>query len=465
MDAQGKDILPFKDARPGFPRIYAPPHQASWARKVEEFLRKKGSPWSNMVGFASSGSSGKPPKAVLFTQAALETSARAVNDFLNSTSDDIWCCALPTYHLGGYMIYERARLSGARVVHYAEDWNVESFARFLHSTRPSLLSLVPTQVVDLVRADCRAPDSLRVVIVGGAGLAPEFGRRARALGWPVVQSYGSSEAASQIATGRIHGELPVDLESAYVSDRLPVLSHWDVRIFHEEVRIPHGKACIPDGEISVSTEETPAHERAEGLLQLRGKALFSGYVLTQMPEPQTSDATDSDFVLVPQPAGAWWISSDVVRLEYAPRSDARGYPSGRVPLLTFIRRADRRVKILGEFVDLDALENEWMLAFSRKRQGMGMYMGQDPCTSDIEDAPDTEDVVCIMPLEDERRGHILVLCAPLPLEECERRRLLWNNSHSGLYALASALSLTLPRNPMGKIDRAGLRNMLNSSEI
>ena len=61
-------------------------------------------------------------------------------------------------------------------------------------------SLVPTQVHDLVKADLRAPETLKAIVVGGGHLDAATGRLARTLGWPVLASYGMTEAASQIAT-------------------------------------------------------------------------------------------------------------------------------------------------------------------------------------------------------------------------------------------------------------------------
>ncbi|NIP97054.1 MAG: o-succinylbenzoate--CoA ligase, partial [Akkermansiaceae bacterium] len=95
----------------------------------------------------------------------------------------------------------------------------------------------------LVACNLGSPASLRAVLVGGACLEEQKGREARHLGWPVLQTYGMTEAASQVATAPLSA-LNCDFEAA----PLPVLPIWEHRV----------------GE--------------DGCLQLRGEALFDSYV-------------------------------------------------------------------------------------------------------------------------------------------------------------------------------------------
>ena len=74
------------------------------------------------------------------------------------------------------------------------DWNVENFVR----CDATLASLVPAQVHDLVTLGRRAPATLRHILVGGGAFQPDLQERARALGWPVLASYGMSECASTV---------------------------------------------------------------------------------------------------------------------------------------------------------------------------------------------------------------------------------------------------------------------------
>jgi o-succinylbenzoate---CoA ligase len=191
-------------------------------------------PLERHVFIATSGTSGSM-KLVALSKQAILVSAAAVNQHLGASSDDVWCCVLPTFHVGGLAIHARAHLSGARVVSSA--WSPEEFARTCADKRVSLSALVPAQVYDLVSAKLRAPQSLRAIVIGGAAFPPELHGAAWNLGWPVLPSYGMSECCSQVATAL--GESP------------------------EMILLPHLDARAED----------------DGRLAFRGASLFTGYCL------------------------------------------------------------------------------------------------------------------------------------------------------------------------------------------
>jgi O-succinylbenzoic acid--CoA ligase len=102
--------------------------------------------------------------------------------------------------VGGYGMLERSRVSGASLKKFETKWNVFEFYKWLEKERVSVLSLVPTQVYDLVTQKLKAPPSLRIVVVGGGSLTEKLYFEARMLGWPLLISYGLTECASQVAT-------------------------------------------------------------------------------------------------------------------------------------------------------------------------------------------------------------------------------------------------------------------------
>jgi O-succinylbenzoic acid--CoA ligase len=188
-------------------------------------------PLRGHVWIATSGTSGAMKLAALSKQALL-VSAAAVNRHLESTSGDVWCCVLPAFHVGGLGIHARAFLSGARVIE--SSWDPRAFAEREEVT---LSALVPAQVSDLVRERLRAPRAMRAIVVGGGALDADLYREGRALGWPLLPSYGMTECCSQVATAR--GDSPA----------LRLLSHVEVRT------------------------------DAEGCLAVRSGALLSGYAV------------------------------------------------------------------------------------------------------------------------------------------------------------------------------------------
>ncbi len=183
-------------------------------RNALEQLAKEVPSLRGHVWIATSGTTGALRLVALSKQAIL-ASARAVNLHLAVTSNDIWACVLPAFHVGGLGIYARAMLSGSRV--FALDWNARQFVRTVTTENVTLASLVPAQVRDLVESEERAPRSMRAIVVGGGAMPHDLYVAARAHGWPVLPSYGMTEACSQIATAR--GE----------SEELHVLAHMDVR--------------------------------------------------------------------------------------------------------------------------------------------------------------------------------------------------------------------------------------------
>lgn len=245
-----------------------------------------------LVYFLTSGSSGHP-KIVGFTRAALLVSARAVNAFLGVTAADVWLRVLPRFHVGGFGVEARAWAARARCVTRDEPWDPRAFVGCCAANAVTLVSLVPTQVFDLVRAGLTAPTSVRAVMVGGGELRPALHDHARALGWPVRASYGLTEAASTVA-----------LQAAGEPDctRLTVLPHWQT------------------------------HLDDRGRLELRGPAL-----------PHAVAAWDQ--------GGACYRWQ---RLEPPLRTSDRVQLVG--PTLVFLGRADRVVKRLGELIDLAHLD-------------------------------------------------------------------------------------------------------------
>jgi O-succinylbenzoic acid--CoA ligase len=177
---------------------------------------------------ASSGTTAAAPgedKWVALSRSALLASAHAVNAFLDSDPSDVWLNPLPAFHVGGLGIWTRARLSGADVIPLPK-WEAKAFVDTALASRATLSSLVPTQLFDLIKAGCAAPRTLRAVIVGGGALDAALKSHALELGWPVLESYGMSETASQVATARTpeertltplpHARLDVDADGMLI---------------------------------------------------------------------------------------------------------------------------------------------------------------------------------------------------------------------------------------------------------
>ena len=269
------------------------------AEHVMKFLAGREDLAGHLV-FRTSGTEGVA-KYVCVSKAAVLASAAAVIRHLEVSGADRWLRALPLFHVGGVGVHARAHLSGSEVVVQEGRWDAETFVQVCRDAGVTLSALVPAQVFDLVEAGLEAPESLRAVVVGGGSLDVEVGQRAWKLGWPLLQSYGLSEGASQVATA--------SLDSlgggVFLNDALPVLAPWEVRA------------------------------SGAGLLELRGKALFTGYLREEAEGMVFED---------PKREG-WFEARDRVLLEEG--------DSG--VLLSFDRREGEVVKIMGELVSLSEL--------------------------------------------------------------------------------------------------------------
>ena len=254
------------------------------------------------VLFETSGSSGQP-KWIALGKHALRVSADAVNAHLEVTASSCWGLALPLHHVGGFGVAARAFAAGCRFEHFAPRWQPETFTRWLNDFQITHTSLVPTQVHDLVAGQHHAPQCLRAIVVGGGRLDASTGRAARTLGWPVLASYGMTEAASQIATQSLSS-----LAAPYQQAPIPVLPIWQTKL------------------------------GADDQLLIGGPALFSGSLVS-----------DGEAWIYHPRNSPWHETRDRVQL------DARG--------ITPLGRIDALVKVLGELIDPQSIEHE-LLALS-----------------------------------------------------------------------------------------------------
>ena len=237
----------------------------------------------------------KLKKCVALSKKAFLHSAESVNHHLQVQKEDRWLISLPLFHVGGLSILARSFLSQSPCFIMKSHWSSKNFLSHLKEHQVTLTSLVPTQVYDLVSQKIKAPDFLKAVVVGGGILHKNLYDSARALHWPLLPSYGMTEASSQIATANIHSLKQKNYP------HLEVLKHCQIKIF------PGNKIAI------------------------KSPALLSGWLTAE-----NSDTIESPF------HQGWFITED------------RGQLEGSA--LKILGR-DHMCKINGESVSLYELEN------------------------------------------------------------------------------------------------------------
>jgi O-succinylbenzoic acid--CoA ligase len=219
---------------------------------------------------ATSGTSATP-KGVVLSRRAFVASAAASEKNLGWKPDDRWLLALPLAHVGGLSIVTRCLIARRTIVvaRPPGDDPAEALVRQLERDHITLLSLVPTQLRFLLdRAPRLAPPpSLRAILLGGAPAPRTLLDEARERGFPVLTTYGLTEASSQVTTQPL-GSLP----AAEAGAGKP-LDGTDVRIVGGTIRV-RGPTLLsgyhPDDDAPLFDSEGFFDTRDHGTLDQEG---------------------------------------------------------------------------------------------------------------------------------------------------------------------------------------------------
>ena len=145
----------------------------------------------------TSGSSGEP-RTIGLTYGNHLWSAVGSAFNLGMNPDDCWLCCLPLSHIAGLSIVMRSVIYGTTVGLHPS-FEVDAVAATMESGECSVVSLVPTMLVRLLDAgaDLSGP---RAILVGGGPVPDDALEEAVGRGASVVQTYGLTEACSQVTT-------------------------------------------------------------------------------------------------------------------------------------------------------------------------------------------------------------------------------------------------------------------------
>jgi O-succinylbenzoic acid--CoA ligase len=141
--------------------------------------------------------------------------ADSVNQFLGASKNDIWLNPLPLFHVGGLAIAARSWLSSASLLSFS-NWNVVDFHNQLLVNNVTHTSLVPTQLFDITEGNLHPPQSLKAVLIGGGLLPNSVAKKALALGWQIINTFGMTESSAMLAARIVTKELLVDDQYLFV---------------------------------------------------------------------------------------------------------------------------------------------------------------------------------------------------------------------------------------------------------
>jgi o-succinylbenzoate---CoA ligase len=176
----------------------------------------------------TSGSSGTPrPVGLTYGNFLFSAMGSAYN--IGVSPDDRWLCCLPLSHVAGLSIVMRSVIYGTTAVLH-DGFEVDRVAASLTDDDITVVSLVATMLGRLLEAgaDLSGP---RAILVGGGPIPEDTLEEALGRGATVVQTYGLTEACSQVST-----LAPADARRKVGSAGRPLLT-THLRIRHGEILV------------------------------------------------------------------------------------------------------------------------------------------------------------------------------------------------------------------------------------
>jgi acyl-CoA synthetase (AMP-forming)/AMP-acid ligase II len=159
--------------------------------------------------YYTSGTTGRP-KGVVLTHGNVAAHAAAALVEFELTAQDVWGHFAPMFHLADAWAVFAVTLAGGRHAFLPAFDAADAFAT-IEREGVSATNLVPTMLQRMVNTSAAARasvESLRLVLSGGAPIAPELVRRVQELfGCEYVQTYGLTETSPFLTVSRIDAEI------------------------------------------------------------------------------------------------------------------------------------------------------------------------------------------------------------------------------------------------------------------
>ena len=175
---------------------------------------------------ASSGT-GSQPKLIPLSTTNIFSHINSLLKRIPLGKNDSWLNCLPLHHIAGAMILYRCLASKASM-QLTDKFDADKIWHLIQTHQVSHISLVPIMLHKLLVAakGSPPPNDLKYVLVGGDYLNHRLLRQAKDEGWPIIISYGMTEACSTIATASENEKLTLldDIEAKTSADGLLLFS-------------------------------------------------------------------------------------------------------------------------------------------------------------------------------------------------------------------------------------------------
>ncbi|RUW22584.1 AMP-binding protein, partial [Mesorhizobium sp. M4B.F.Ca.ET.013.02.1.1] len=149
------------------------------------------------------------PKLVPLSHANVAASARHIGATLGLSADDRCLNIMPLFHIHGLIAAVLSSLAAGGSIYCTPGFNALRFFQWLSDARPSWYTAVPTMHQAILPRAARNPDvlaaaSLRFIRSSSASLPAQVMAELEAtFGCPVIEAYGMTEAAHQMASNRL----------------------------------------------------------------------------------------------------------------------------------------------------------------------------------------------------------------------------------------------------------------------
>lgn len=203
------------------------------------------------------------PKVVPLSQANLFASARNIAATLELTPADCCLNIMPLFHIHGLIGVLLSSMSAGASVCCTPGFNALRFFAWAEEARPSWYSAVPTMHQAILQRSERNPDAvarlqLRLIRSSSASLPPPVFKALRdTFNCPVIEAYGMTEAAHQMASNPLSKQKPGFVGQA---------AGPQIRILDQIGNVlpagTEGEVCIRGENVTAGYENNPAANAA-----------------------------------------------------------------------------------------------------------------------------------------------------------------------------------------------------------
>lgn len=146
----------------------------------------------------TSGTTGLPKPAII-TRKMLWESAKASETNLGWEDHDCWQLCMSVTRIGGLSILTRC-LAARKTLAISPLFSPESFVKALTDDKVTITSIVPTMLAKIFETypDWKAPEKLRVILLGGSSANDKLLAKAHQQRLPIVTTYGMTETCSHV---------------------------------------------------------------------------------------------------------------------------------------------------------------------------------------------------------------------------------------------------------------------------